>query len=723
MDFFLQTAWLVPVFPFVAFVINILFGAELQKRNKLIPALVSVLTMGASFVWSFACFMSGKEFSQSAVWFHLGSTPTEMGYLIDPLSALMMLIVTFIGGLIFIYSIGYMWNDPRFSRFFSYLSLFACAMLWLVMADNFALLYLGWEGVGLCSYLLIGFWFEKPSAMRAAKKAFLVTRTGDCGLAIGVFMLFKLVGSFGYHDIFSEAVTTHQGAFVVAAFFLFCGAIGKSAQFPLHTWLPDAMEGPTPVSALIHAATMVAAGVYLVARSFPLFSLADSHGHPIALLQFGGLEITPLTVVTYVGGFTAFMAGTIGIAQNDIKRVLAYSTISQLGFMFMGLGVGGPAVGMFHLMTHAFFKALLFLGSGSVIHAMEHGIHAAHGKGKEGEGGGMKGNEEEHHSPLTTHHSPELDPQDMMNMGGLRTKMSWTHKTYLMGALALAGFPFLASGFWSKDEILHYALEKDRFVFIAFGLVTAAITAFYTSRQMYLVFEGTPRTDAAEHAHESPKVMTVPLVILAIFACIAGFIGLPFLNGKWNYFHHYVSETGLLNLAAHGAEHGGEHAATAAIMTTPMMIAMVCSIIAAAVGWTIAQSCYRARPLQKPQEDPILKLGGLENFLRNKWWFDEIYQATVIRLLFLFNDVFAAFDQKLIDGAVNAVGILTVIASKIWQLFDMFIVDGMVNLVGWVTKTWGEGVRRAQTGLAQNYMLIIIGSAAVLLVVKLLLQG
>jgi NADH-quinone oxidoreductase subunit L len=480
------------------------------------------------------------------------------------------------------------------------------------------------------------------------------------------------------------------------------------------------MEGPTPVSALIHAATMVAAGVYLVARSFPLFSLADSQGHPIALLQLFGWEITPLTVVTYVGGFTAFMAGTIGIAQNDIKRVLAYSTISQLGFMFMGLGVGGPAVGMFHLMTHAFFKALLFLGSGSVIHAMEHGIHAAHGHGQ------GHGHDDAHgHDDKRAHDAPtdHPDPQDMMNMGGLRKKMPATQFTYFVGALALAGAPLIASGFWSKDEILHYALEKDKFVFIAFGLVTAAITAFYTSRQMYLVFEGTPRTDVAEHAHESPKVMTVPLGILAIFAFAAGFIGLPFLNGKWNYFHHYVSETGLLNLAAHGAEHGGEHAATAAIMTTPMMIAMVCSIVAAGVGWAIAGNGYRVRPLQKRQEDPLLKLGGLENFLRNKWWFDEFYQATVIKLLFLFNEVFAAFDQKLVDGAVNAVGILTVVASKIWQLFDMFIVDGMVNLVGWVTKTWGEGVRRAQTGLAQNYMLIIIGSAAVLLVVKLLLQG
>jgi NADH-quinone oxidoreductase subunit L len=311
----------------------------------------------------------------------------------------------------------------------------------------------------------------------------------------------------------------------------------------------------------------------------------------------------------------------------------------------------------------------------------------------------------------------------MMNMGGLRKKMPATQFTYFVGALALAGAPLIASGFWSKDEILHYALEKDKFVFIAFGLVTAAITAFYTSRQMYLVFEGTPRTDAAAHAHESPKVMTVPLIILALFAFAAGFIGLPFWNGRWNYFHHYVSETGLLNLAGHGAGHGGEPATAGAFMTTPMMVAMVCSVIAAAVGWTIAQNCYRVRPLREPQEDPILKLGGLESFLRHKWWFDEIYQATVIRLLFLFNEVFAAFDQKLIDGAVNAVGILTVVASKIWQLFDMLVVDGMVNLVGWVTKTWGEAVRRVQTGLAQNYMLLIIGSAAVLLVVRLLWKG
>jgi NADH-quinone oxidoreductase subunit L len=704
MNSFLQTAWLVPVFPFVAFIIIILTGAELQKKNEKIPAFIAILAMILSFLWSAVCFFSFREYHAAATWFTLGTYVVKLGYLIDPLAAMMMMIVTFIGGLIFIYSVGYMHGDPRFSRFFAYLSLFATAMLWLVMADNYLLLYLGWEGVGLCSYLLIGFWFEKPSAMRAAKKAFLVTRTGDCGLALGVFLLFGLTGSFAYQEIFGIAAQTHRGMFAVAALFLFIGAMGKSAQFPLHTWLPDAMEGPTPVSALIHAATMVAAGVYLVARSFPLFALTDSHGHAITL--FAG--VTPLHVVTIVGAFTAFMAGTIGIAQNDIKRVLAYSTISQLGYMFMGLGVGGPAVGMFHLMTHAFFKALLFLGSGSVIHAMEHAIHAAHDKG---------------HGHNDTHAHPP-DPQDMMNMGGLRTKMRATQFTYFCGALALAGAPFIAAGFWSKDEILHKAVERFTqhpifFVATILGFLTAAITAFYTTRQMYLVFEGAPRIPEAEHVHDSPSLMTMPLKILALFAIIAGFVGLPFLGNRWNVFEHYVEGTNLLSSA--GAGHGGGHAAASAPFVEPLgLLTVLLSIAAALVGFLLAKKWYGTQPLKSAAEDPVLKL-RVEPFLRNKWYFDELYDATVIRFLFFLRRVLARFDSEFVDGSVNGVGILTIVVSKIQQMFDLFIVDGLVNFVAWFAGKWGETVRRAQTGLAQNYMLVIVGSAAVLLVVKLIL--
>ncbi|HEY6103579.1 MAG TPA: NADH-quinone oxidoreductase subunit L, partial [bacterium] len=404
-----EAAWLIPVLPFLAFWLIIFFGRRLPGEG----AYVAIGAMLVDAVWSLALLVQsllGRTYEANLVWAVMGGRTIEIGYQIDPLTAVMLNVVTVVGSLIFIYSIGYMHGDPRYPRFFAYMSLFAASMLTLVLANNLLLLYIGWEGVGLCSYLLIGFWFERPSAARASMKAFITTRVGDLFMFIGILLIFFTVGSLGFRAVFAavEGGTLAGGTLTLAALLLFGGAVGKSAQIPLHVWLPDAMEGPTPVSALIHAATMVAAGVYLVARSYLLFFASPDH--------------TALTVVAYVGGLTALMAATIGVVQTDIKRVMAYSTISQLGYMMMGLGVLGYTAGVFHLMTHAFFKALLFLAAGSVIHAMH------------------------------TNEMPE--------MGGLSRVMPRTYWTMLIGSLALAGVPPFA-GFWSKDEILLEAFHTS----------------------------------------------------------------------------------------------------------------------------------------------------------------------------------------------------------------------------------------------------------------------
>ena len=491
--------YLIPLLPFIGFMINGLLLGKLSKTVTWVVACGSVL---ASFVISAFSFLELTRLTPDArileqtifTWIKSGNNfEVNFGYMLDPLSAVMILVVTGVGFLIHVYSIGYMSHDKGFSRFFTYLNLFMFSMLTLVLADNFLLMFVGWEGVGLCSYLLIGFWFNKKSATDAGKKAFIVNRIGDFGFLLGMFIIFWQVGSLNFVDVVAKApeVFVYGGSIVTAAcLLLFVGATGKSAQIPLYVWLPDAMEGPTPVSALIHAATMVTAGVYMLVRTNVLFSMS-----PDALF-----------IVACIGAATAFFAATIGLAQNDIKRVLAYSTVSQLGYMFLACGVAAYTAGVFHLMTHAFFKALLFLGAGSVIHGMS-------------------------------------DEQDMRYMGGLKKYMPVTFMTMFLATFAIAGIPGF-SGFFSKDEILWKAFSSQYGspIFWIIGVVTAALTAFYMFRLIYLTFYGKERMskEAKAHLHESPKSMTVPLMILAVLSVVGGYIGMPHLFGVTNYFEHWL---------------------------------------------------------------------------------------------------------------------------------------------------------------------------------------
>ncbi len=625
----LESVWLIPVLPFLAFWLIVFFGRRLPGQG----AYVAIGAMAVDALWSLAILaqaLGGRTYEASLVWAVMGGRAVEVGYQIDPLTAVMLNVVTVVGLLIFIYSIGYMHGDPRYPRFFAYLSLFAASMLTLVLANNLLLLYVGWEGVGLCSYLLIGFWFERPAAARASMKAFVTTRVGDLFMFIGILLIFFTVGSVGFPAVFAavEHGALAGPTLLLAALLLFGGAVGKSAQLPLHVWLPDAMEGPTPVSALIHAATMVAAGVYLVARAYLLFFASPDHG--------------ALTVVAYVGGLTALMAATIGVVQTDIKRVMAYSTISQLGYMMMGLGVLGYTAGVFHLMTHAFFKALLFLAAGSVIHAMH------------------------------TNEMPE--------MGGLGRVMPRTYWTMVIGALALSGIPPFA-GFWSKDEILLEAFHHDRVLFWM-GLAGAFITAFYVFRMIFLTFSGQPRSPHA-HQHESPAVMTVPLMVLAGFSALIGFVGAPWWG---NPFHHFVRFE---------AAEGASFDPTLALLSTVVGLAGI--FTAAAVyrwQWIPSSSLRRAA-------------GPLYVLLVRKYYWDEFYQWAVVRPVVWIARRLRAFDVYIIDGAVNAVGIVFVWLARLYRVFDLYVVDGVVNLVGWVTKAVGGVLRYAQTGAPQNYLLAI----------------
>jgi NADH-quinone oxidoreductase subunit L len=490
-----ELAWLIPVFPLAAFGLITAFGQRLPGRGATVAiagiVLAAILSVGI-FIQSLG---HAEAYELNVRWVPYGQAALDLGLRVDNLTTIMLLVVTVVGSMIFIYSVGYMQDDPRFARFFAHMSLFAASMLLLVLANNLLFLYAGWELVGLCSYLLIGFYFEKPSAARASMKAFITTRVGDLFMFLGILLIFVALGTFRFEEIFARV---HAGALdgltvgglpllTVAAVLLFGGAVGKSAQVPLHTWLPDAMEGPTPVSALIHAATMVAAGVYMVARTYLLFF--ESAGH------------AALNVVAWIGAITALMAATIAVVQDDIKRVLAYSTISQLGYMMLGLGMLGYTAGMFHLMTHAFFKALLFLGAGSVIHAMH--------------------------------------TNDIKEMGGLARIMPSTYWTFLIGTLALAGVPPFA-GFWSKDEILLEAFHHHRGLY-AMGLAAAFLTAFYMFRVVFYTFSGTLRSRQA-HPHESPAVMTRPLWVLAGFSVVIGLVGAPFFG---NPFHHYLHFEGI----------------------------------------------------------------------------------------------------------------------------------------------------------------------------------
>ena len=592
-----RLVWLIPLFPLVGALVNALFG----RRTGHLAHWVAVPALGLGFVTSclvFARVLHGETYvGQLFPWINAGAFTTAVAVQVDQLTAIMLLVVTGVGFLIHLYSAGYMHDDPSFARFFTYLNLFVFSMVMLVLAGDFLLLYVFWEAVGLCSYLLIGFWYEKKSATDAGKKAFIVNRVGDFGFGLGIMLIWTTFGTLSYGEVFSKATdAVGAGTYLAIALLLFTGACGKSAQLPLFTWLPDAMEGPTPVSALIHAATMVTAGVYMVARCHKLFEMA-----PLSL-----------EIVAWVGGLTALFAATIGLAQTDIKRVLAYSTISQLGYMFVGVGVGAYAAGIFHLVTHAFFKALLFLGAGSVIHGL-------HGE------------------------------QDLRKMGGIAPRMLVTTVTFLVGAVGLAGLPPFA-GFFSKDEILAATFHHEGHRLLwAILLAGVFLTALYTARLVLLAFFGSPRMsrEQAHHIHESPAVMTLPLGVLALLTAVAGFVGVPSSHGT--AFVRFLAPV----LPFKEAEHGG---------VASLALAAV-SVIAALAGVFVAWLAYGRGQVDASKIG--VPTNPLHKLLLNKYYVDEIYDALIVKPIYrLCLWCAQIFDVKVIDGLVN--GVATAVVA--WAL-------------------------------------------------------
>ncbi len=633
---------LVPLLPLIGVLINGLFGSKIRGRAHLIAVSASGLSCLMALMVLFQT-VGGERLDWDLYsWLKVGDFQAPIGLLVDPLSAVMTLVVTFVGFLIHVYSIGYMHDDRGYARFFTYLNLFMFSMLVLVLANNYLLMFLGWEGVGLCSYLLIGFWYEKKSAADAGKKAFVVNRIGDAGFLLGLFLIWSTFGSLKYVDVFKTAdPALGTGIYTAITLLLFVGAVGKSAQLPLYVWLPDAMEGPTPVSALIHAATMVTAGVYMVARSHPLYNLA-----PFSL-----------ELVAWVGALTAVFSATIALVQNDIKRVVAYSTISQLGYMFLGAGVGAYASAIFHLGTHAFFKALLFLGAGSVIHSL-------HGE------------------------------QDIRRMGGLWKAMPITAWTFLLASLANAGI-FPLAGFWSKDEILFNAFRRGMMVPWLLGLTGAFLTAFYMFRLFFLVFTGRFRGDAhaAHHLHESPPNMAYPLVVLGFFSVIAGLVfGFPPDHGL---YHRFVSP---MFEAAHEPEGAAVHAPASLEISMAAL-----SLAIALLGIGLAYRFYIKQPELPAKLADRMK--GLYILLLNKYWVDELYQAIFVNFGKRLCGFLWGVDSRVVDGAVNGSSWLTVRLSFLSAWNDLKIVDGLVNAIADVIQGGSLSLRRVQTGVIQNYIL------------------
>ena len=625
---------LIPLFPAIGFALNLFFGRRMAKGAV---GFIACAAIGLSFLVSFLVFLDLLKMAPASrsvekilyQWILSGEFQANIGFLVDPLSIVMMMVVSGVSFIIHIYSYGYMHEDRDFPRYFTYLNLFVFFMLILVSANNFLLMFVGWEGVGLCSYFLIGFWYEKKSASDAGKKAFIVNRIGDYGFLLAIFLIFVTFGTIEFKAVFAAApgkLAIGSGIVTLITLLLFMGATGKSAQLPLYTWLPDAMEGPTPVSALIHAATMVTAGVYMVARCNVLFLMAP----------------TSLFVVAVIGAATAIYAASIGLAQNDIKRVLAYSTISQLGYMFLACGVTAFTAGIFHLMTHAFFKALLFLGAGSVMHAL----------------------------------SGELD---MRKMGALKPHMPRTYWTFLIGTLALSGiFPF--AGFFSKDEILWKALTQGGFLFWLVGAVAAFMTATYMFRAVFMTFHGKSRVDheVAHHLHESPSMMTVPLIVLAVLSTIGGLIGFPIVEG-WNKFHEFLSP--VFAVPPQVAE-AGHHSAGLEITM------MVVSIVIAVLGILSAYRMYIKKPELPDRLAERYKIPY--QMIANKYWMDEIYDFVFVGPLIRFS-VF------------------------LWRIFDEILVDGTVNGVAAVVRGGSQVFKRLQTGNVQSYALSILVGVVLIL--------
>jgi NADH-quinone oxidoreductase subunit L len=672
--------FLIPVVPMLAAGVIALLK---QPRRKAASTL-AIGSLSFSLLFSLIVFVrvvgnwaEGGSRIRDAVnieWFQVGMASVELGWVLDPLSAVMLVMVSFVGLLIFIYSTGYMKHDENYTRFFCFMSLFAGAMLGVVIANSLLLLFMCWEIVGLTSYLLIGFWYQKPAAAAAAKKAFLTTRIGDVFFLLGMVWLFSQTGTllfyhstYGYQGVagalepasLAVLLSQHAGLGLSAAgaigLLIFAGAAGKSGQLPLHVWLPDAMEGPTPVSALIHAATMVAAGVYLIARVYPLMAAGALHGG----------TTTALTVVTWVGASTAVFAALIAVAQNDIKRILAYSTVSQLGYMMAGLGIGGVAVGIFHLITHAFFKALLFLGAGSVIH----GCH---------------------------------EEQNVRRMGGLKSDMPLTFLTYAIGMLALCGFPLLFSGFWSKDGILeaaqHWSVAKTPFYMLVFG---ALLTAFYMTRQVAYVFFGHWRGN--KPAHESPAVMTVPLGILAFFAIALGAIGTP----AWPWFRAFLDgKTAEFNLNA--------------LMEPGLFTLMGVSALVVFLGIGLAWKLYGDRTQRPTAPDTLEKAAPIAwGWLSNKFYVDELYGVTVIAFYGWWGRVNDWLDRAVWGGVVTGVAWTFGMGAQLNRFLDTNVVDGGFDK-GCEELTVGGGLlSRMQTGRVQTYLrilaLAVVALAAILI--------
>ncbi len=736
--------WLIPALPILAFFLI----ALVAHRNRTLSWVVAWVAIIGSLImsWTVAITVLTRglheleehpvQISSTVNWLPLGDffqgQWLKMGVVVDPLGAIMLMMVSLATTMIFIYSVGYhnwghglgkhvgepqhdMTEEPLLARFFGYMCLFGGSMLLLTVADNLLLLFIAWELMGFCSYSLIGFWYARqypdPKDMpipripprNAAIKAFMTTRVADVIMMLGIVFMWSTFGTMNFSEAFTAEGFQHVIELVglsglgIMTLMLFAGTVGKSAQWPLHVWLPDAMEGPTPVSAIIHAAAMVSAGIFMLLRIFPMIAVS--------------IEGTPWVglIIAGIGAFTAIMAATIAVAQYDVKAVLAYSTISQLGFMVAAIGLGAYVAVAFHLITHAFFKALLFLASGSVIHGMEHGALSAH--------------------------DHDHDPQDMRNMGGLRHKMPITFWTFLIGGMALSGFPFITAGFWSKDEIFAdawYQFSHDQKLLALAVLVTLALaallTAFYTMRQISLTFLGKPRTALADGAHESTPFMTIPLIVLSIFAVVTGWAGISdrFLGTSgifYNFFHHYagaqyfrlIEELYALGLVGHPIE-------TLPWSWSPLIISLVVALGGLALGWWL----YARRPLKTGQADPLVKaLGPAHGFLNNKWGWDGLYDTLFIRPTVWFSErvAYEIIDKGIIDGTLHLIARAFYTTGAYAKRFEEVVVSGGVDWVKDQFLSIAKEFRYLQTGKVQEYVLISVFIATALTVVILLINS
>ena len=633
---------LIPVFPLIAVLVNGLLG---HRYSTDLAGRIAVGSIGLSFLCAVAVVAGvlSDPVPREVIaysWIFGGDLHVNFGFLIDPLTAVMLMVVTGVGFLIHVYSVGYMHGEEGFTRFFVYMNLFMVSMLLLVMGNNFLVLFIGWEGVGLCSYLLIGYYFNKVSAAKAATKAFVVNRIGDAGFLLAIFLVFVNFKTLDYLKVFENANQLSVEMATAITLCLLVGAIGKSAQIPLYTWLPDAMEGPTPVSALIHAATMVTAGVYMVVRTHVLFDVA-----PVSMATVG-----------IVGGLTALFAATIGLVQNDIKRVLAYSTVSQLGYMFLACGVGAYMAAIFHLVTHAFFKALLFLSAGAVIHSLE------------GE-------------------------QDIRKMGGLAKKIPVTHAVFLIGTLAIAGIPPLA-GFWSKDEIMVHAFVHHHYVLYSFAAVGAFLTSFYMFRLTYVTFYGQSRVDpkVEHHIHESPPVMTVPLMILAGLSVLGGFLGVPPEHG---WFHGFLESV----------------ATPVGAVTHDVAMGTIMGLMAGAIGialggWGLAHYLYAIKP--GTADTWSERFAGAYRTLLNKYYVDELYDALFVEPCKRLGRLWDWIDQHVIDRVIRGIGRGADVSAAGATWAEKHIIYGGLNVIGYANHLAAWSWRKLQTGLVNHYAAVIV---------------